>query len=195
VKVYSCVLSHEYSDNMTKLRTFAAVVGCILSAYAVYVEYKVASIHAHKATTIVPADETTEAPFLKEVEEEPEFVALCDIKSIGASCSNVFTLPEGRMLSYFGIVPAHSVLDLPNAALGFIHYTYLLTLRPLMPKSITYFMILMAFASTVFLAYQLTFVLFELCILCWTTHVINTYNFYSYFFSGKASNATKKKSE
>jgi hypothetical protein len=85
VKVYSCVLSHEYSDNMTKLRTFAAVVGCILSAYAVYVEYKVASIHAHKATTIVPSDETTEAPFLKEVEEEPEFVALCDIKSIGAS--------------------------------------------------------------------------------------------------------------
>ena len=184
---------------MTKLRTVAALVGCILSAYAVYVEYKVASIHAHKADveTIVTNEEgTTELPFVKK-EEEPEFVALCDIKSIGASCSNVFTLPEGRMLSYFGIVPEHSVLDLPNAALGFIHYTFLLTLRPVMPMYITYFMIVMAFASTVFLAYQLTFVLFELCILCWTTHVINTYNFYSYFFAttSKASTATKKKSE
>ena len=190
---------------MTKLRTLAAVVGCILSAYAVYVEYKVASIHAHKAASstadaTVATDGVTEPPFLKDVAEEPEFVALCDIKSIGASCSNVFSLPEGRMLSYFGIVPEHSVLDLPNAALGFIHYTYLLTLRPYMPMNVTYFMILMAFASTVFLAYQLTFVLFELCVLCWTTHVINTYNFYSYFLAGSkgtssSSTATKKKSE
>ena len=32
--------------------------------------------------------------------------------------SNVFQLPEGRMLSYFGIVPEGSILDVPNAALG-----------------------------------------------------------------------------
>lgn len=181
---------------MTKLRTFAAMVGLILSAYAVYVEYKVASIQAHKEAAAAAASTEGDVPFIVK-EEEPEFVALCDIKSIGASCSNVFTLPQGRMLSYFGIVPEHSVLDLPNAALGFIHYTYLLTLRPYMPMSFTYFMIFMGFASTVFLAYQLTFVLFELCVLCWTTHVINTYNFYSYFFTGKSSTstATKKKSE
>ncbi len=34
------------------------------------------------------------------------------------SYSNVFQLPEGRMLSYFGIVPEGSFLDVPNAALG-----------------------------------------------------------------------------
>jgi uncharacterized membrane protein len=190
---------------MTKLRTFAAIVGAILSAYAVYVEYKVASIHARKTQEVNIATDstttTTETPpsFLPAVNEPDEFVALCDIKSIGASCSNVFTLPEGRMLSYFGIVPEHSPLDLPNAALGFIHYMYLLILRPYMPRNVTYFMIIMAFASTVFLAYQLTFVLFELCVLCWTTHVINTYNFYSYFFAktpaSSSSTATKKKSE
>ena len=187
---------------MTKLRTFAAIVGAILSAYAVYVEFKVASIHAHKTATAVEMDDVvpdgSELPFVVK-EEEPEFVALCDIKSIGASCSNVFSLPEGRMLSYFGIVPEHSIFDVPNAALGLIHYMYLLTLRPFLPPSLTYFMIVMAFASTVFLAYQLTFVLFELCILCWTTHVINTYNFYSYFFTksntSNTSSATKKKSE
>ena len=190
---------------MTKLRTFAAVVGAILSAYAVYVEFKVASIHAQKEAAdavvveVPEGEEMTEQeppPFMKEPEE---FVSLCDIKAIGASCSTVFTLPVGRMLSYFGIVPEHSILDLPNAALGLIHYMYLLTLQPYIPKQITYFMIVMAFASTVFLAYQLTFVLFELCILCWTTHVINTYNFYSYFFSktdaGTGSTATKKKAE
>lgn len=186
---------------MTKLRTFAAIVGAILSAYAVYVEFKVASIHAHKAASATAVVDDVpegggELPFVVKDEDEPEFVALCDIKSIGASCSNVFSLPEGRMLSYFGIVPEHSILDLPNAALGLIHYMYLLTLRPFLPQSITYFMIVMAFASTVFLAYQLTFVLFELCILCWTTHVINTYNFYSYFFAKSyTSTATKKKAE
>ena len=181
---------------MTKLRTVAAVVGAILSAYAVYVEYKMASIHAIKAAAINTVEES-EPPFVQVEPEEPEFVALCDIKAIGASCSTVFTLPEGRMLSYFGLVPEHSVLDLPNAALGLMHYIYLLTLRPFAPKYFTNFMIVMAFASTIFLAYQLTFVLFELCILCWTTHVINTYNFYSYFFTKTdiGSTATKKKSE
>ena len=39
--------------------------------------------------------------------------------------SNVFQLPEGRMLTYFGIVPEGSLLDVPNAALG----TYLNTRR------------------------------------------------------------------
>jgi vitamin-K-epoxide reductase (warfarin-sensitive) len=155
------------------LRTVAAFMGLVLSVYAVYVEYKV----AHKADT----------------PDEAEFVALCDIQAIGASCSNVFTLPEGRMLSYFGLVPEHSLLDLPNAALGTIHYLYLLLLSQYMPKPLTQFMIVMAFASTIFLAYQLTFVLFELCILCWSTHVINTYNFYSYMFA--KSQTTKTKAE
>jgi vitamin-K-epoxide reductase (warfarin-sensitive) len=164
------------TTKTARTRTVAAVMGLILSAYAVYVEYRV----AHKSDT---------------PEDEPEFVALCDIAALGASCSNVFTLPQGRMLSYFGIVPEHSVFDLPNAALGMIHYMYLLTLRSYMPKAVTNFMIFMGFASTVFLAYQLTFVLFELCILCWSTHVINTYNFYSYFFStsSKSKTSTTKK--
>ena len=29
--------------------------------------------------------------------------------------SNVFQLPEGRMLTYFNIVPEGSILDVPNA--------------------------------------------------------------------------------
>eukprot|EP00339_Tiarina_fusa_P008251 CAMPEP_0116998542 /NCGR_PEP_ID=MMETSP0472-20121206/1575_1 /TAXON_ID=693140 ORGANISM="Tiarina fusus, Strain LIS" /NCGR_SAMPLE_ID=MMETSP0472 /ASSEMBLY_ACC=CAM_ASM_000603 /LENGTH=90 /DNA_ID=CAMNT_0004697721 /DNA_START=39 /DNA_END=308 /DNA_ORIENTATION=+ len=77
-----------------------AVVGVILSMYAVYVEHKV----AHKPP-------------------EEEFQSLCDIEEIGASCSAVFQLPEGRMLSYFGIVPDGHMLDVPNAVLGVLYYT------------------------------------------------------------------------
>ena len=69
-----------------------AILGCVLSAYALYVEHKV----AHKSP-------------------DEEFTAFCDIETIGASCSNVFSLPEGRMLTYFRIVPEGSIFDVPNA--------------------------------------------------------------------------------
>jgi len=41
----------------------------------------------------------------------PSIVPVCNY-------SKVFQLPEGRMLTYFGIVPEDSLLDVPNAALG-----------------------------------------------------------------------------
>jgi vitamin-K-epoxide reductase (warfarin-sensitive) len=172
-------------------RAVAFGLGWILSAYAVYVEYKV----QHKA------------------DDEEDFVALCDIKALNASCSQVFALPVGRVLSYFGLVPEHSLFDLPNAALGMIHYTYMLLVALPMGllsvkasastssqpntvlASLTSFMVASAMASTIFLAYQLTFVLFELCVLCWTTHVINSFVFYRHFFAvDRAKVSTKTKS-
>lgn len=133
-----------------------ASVGAVLSVYAIYVEYKV-----HQIETLGIGD---------------EFKALCDIDAIGASCSSVFVLPEGRMLSYFGLVPHGSLLDVPNAVLGFLYYTYIL-LRPVLPYPLnslgfTLFANSAAMTSSVWLAYQLT-QLRELCILCWTTHVLN----------------------
>lgn len=160
----------------------ACAVGWILSAYAVYVEYKI-----HKT------DETDENNAYTDMEP---FKALCDLESIGASCSKVFALPQGRMLSYFGVVPAGSLLDVPNAALGMVHYTYMLLFSSRnrsMPALLTNFMVAAAFGSTVFLAYQLTFVVPELCVLCWTTHVINTYVFYKQFFGSSTRSKTKEK--
>jgi vitamin-K-epoxide reductase (warfarin-sensitive) len=156
----------------------AALLGWILSAYALYVEYRVM---AHPTAS----------------DDEQPFTALCDIPAIAASCSTVFTLPQGRMLSYFGMVDHNSMLDLPNAALGMMHYTYLLlVLLPrsrYMPAALTQCAVASAFVSTLFLAYQLTFVLHELCVLCWTTHVINTYIFYCYFFqTSRTSRSTNK---
>jgi uncharacterized membrane protein len=88
-------------------------------------------------------------------------------------CSNVFQLPEGRMLSYFGIVPQGSILDVPNAALGWIYYTIWLVAIPKLPSArLVFLMASMAMASSVWLAVQLLR-LHELCLLCWSTHVIN----------------------
>jgi uncharacterized membrane protein len=82
------------------------------------------------------------------------------------------------MLSFLGLVAKDSWLDLPNAAIGALYYTYLLILAPQLPPSLTKLATCLAFASTVFLAYQLTVVVFELCVLCWSSHVINTSLFY-----------------
>lgn len=88
------------------------------------------------------------------------------------------------MLSYFGLIPLGHALDVPNAVLGALYYAWLLLIPHLIPKEeggtgrvllimITRAMAVLAFAVTVVLAYCLTFVVYDLCLLCWTTHVIN----------------------
>lgn len=77
------------------------------------------------------------------------------------------------MLSLFGIVPKGSVLDVPNAALGLVYYTLWLLVLPRLPRVLTLVVSSLALSSSVFLATQLL-ILNELCLLCWSTHVINT---------------------
>lgn len=83
-------------------------------------------------------------------------------------CSKVFTLPQGKLLSYFGIVPKDHILDVPNALLGALFY-----LQQLLFGCIPIFVTL-SMCTSIYLAYQLTFVLGDLCVLCWSTHIINT---------------------
>lgn len=137
-----------------------ATVGIILSSYALYVEHK------------------TSHPNHSPDGFEEEFQALCDIESIGASCSQVFALPEGRLLSYFGVVPHDSILDVPNAALGFTYYSLIFLSEQFVAKThlikiLTVCMSSAAMSSSIFLAIKLIQI-HELCILCWTTHVLNT---------------------
>eukprot|EP01083_Nonionella_stella_P275660 936365_1 len=140
-----------------------ACVGILLSCYALYVEHKT----SHPDTTPAP-----DGSFIEE-----EFQALCDIEAIGASCSKVFNLPEGRMLTYFGIVPHDSILDVPNAFLGLLYYSIMFMREQFLPKNglfntLTVVMNCAAMTSSVWLATKLV-ILRELCILCWTTHLLN----------------------
>jgi uncharacterized membrane protein len=91
------------------------------------------------------------------------------------------------MLSYFGIIPEGHLLDVPNAVLGCIYYFYILFLATLFPLEFMQFMAVAAFSSSVFLAYQLTFVVMELCLLCWSTHVINSLLAWNVFIKGSVA--------
>jgi uncharacterized membrane protein len=97
------------------------------------------------------------------------------------------------------------MFDVPNAALGILYYTWqiafsftnaksLKELTPLPFTDATHFFTVAAFASSVFLAYQLTFVIVELCVLCWTTHVINTILLYNMFQTRKQDQAAQAQS-
>jgi len=160
------------SISLSRTAPFA-ILGCILSAYALYVEHRV----AHK-------------------DPDEEFTSFCDIEKIGASCSNVFQLPEGRMLTYFYIVAEGSFFDVPNAALGLVFYSYWLFLMPVLPNALTLTVSSMAMASSVFLAIRLV-ILKELCLLCWSTHVVNSRLFWSVMsnlvLGGNNNSSTVKK--
>ena len=171
---------------MARAPTLLATVGLILSLYALHVE--------HTQAAIVAARESGVADM-----EMNEYKSLCDIEALGASCSATFALPEGRMLSYFGLVPEKSTLDVPNAFLGALYYTFVLLYSmgitsPAFPLGLTFFANSMAMASSVFLAYKLL-VLKKLCLLCWATHVLN-FSLIAYYghklFRSKGESAKKK---
>jgi vitamin-K-epoxide reductase (warfarin-sensitive) len=89
------------------------------------------------------------------------------------------------------------MFDLPNAALGVLYYSYIILFLQMPIRQLGIIHKLMAsaaMASSLFLAYQLTFVLRELCVLCWSTHVVNTILFYNIVLKEKAS-ASKQKNE
>jgi len=149
---------------MSRYTCILASIGVVLSTYALYVEHRMSH------------------PSMDADDEAEEFVALCDIDAIGASCSHVFTLPEGRLLSYLSIIPHDHLFDVPNAALGLTYYTVIFLLERIAATNkfmsqnfklnITILFNTAAMSSSVFLAYKLL-ALGELCILCWSTHLIN----------------------
>jgi uncharacterized membrane protein len=153
--------------------------GVILTIYALYVEYM------------------THGVDLDNQKEGEEFQALCDIEAIGASCSAVFNLPEGRLLSYFSIVPKDHFLDVPNAFLGFLYYNVILIIEQFIYhtpkynptiKYVTFTFNFLAMCSSIYLACKLI-VIRELCILCWTTHLLNSLLIFHY---GKRLFTSKK---
>jgi uncharacterized membrane protein len=87
------------------------------------------------------------------------------------------------MLSYFGIVPIGHVLDIPNGILGMIYYAYIFMRcasfdsSPLFHPWLNFLISSLAMASSLFLGRKL-FILKEICVVCLTTHAINSTLFY-----------------
>jgi len=88
------------------------------------------------------------------------------------------------MMSYFGIVPEGHALDVSNGVLGMLFYTYsfvryfkkkppLKGIAVLFTSSVNAIICTLAIASSIFLARKL-FILRELCVVCVSTHIINT---------------------
>ena len=90
------------------------------------------------------------------------------------------------MLSYFGIIPEGHVLDVPNAVLGILYYTYWLMLRSYIPSGLTMIVSSLAGASSIWLFIQLI-LLKEFCILCLSTHIINARLWYDAYGTFKAN--------
>ncbi|DBA05011.1 TPA: hypothetical protein N0F65_007013 [Lagenidium giganteum] len=130
---------------------YCGLAGVAVSAYGAYVEYKKRTL-------------------------QHNYTAMCDLSSY-ASCSRVMTSAQGKMLSYYGVVPAGSMLDVSNAALGVLAYG-LFVMYPLV-RSLPNFQYAYLFAAIIsvvisaYLAYVLAFVLRDFCLVCVTSYVIN----------------------
>lgn len=143
---------YEHGRRMASLTFLLGVCGLVLSMYALHVEHMV---EASQASGV-------------------HYEALCDIQSIGASCSSVFTSEWGKLMSHLGLVPKDSPLDLPNAVYGAIYYVVVL-IHSFLPKGEAVLLVstVGAVASTAVLAYVLAFVLHDICVVCMSTYVVN----------------------
>jgi vitamin-K-epoxide reductase (warfarin-sensitive) len=140
-----------------------SIFGIALSLYTVYVEYK-----AHTA------------------ESDNPYVALCDI-SEKMSCSKVFLSEYGKIFSSLGVIPKDSALDQPNACYGILFYSIVSSVGALahvdkISTSLAKDILLICATSSVLLSAYLSYILAEVlqdvCVVCFSTYVVNFLLFY-----------------
>lgn len=94
----------------------------------------------------------------------------------------VVVAADGRMMSYFGLVPHGSPFDQPNAAYGVLFYLAALLHEPLtVIPGRRYLMLaasVLSLGLSAWLGYILRYVLHDLCVVCVTTYVLNLLIFY-----------------
>ncbi|XP_071944107.1 vitamin K epoxide reductase complex subunit 1-like protein 1 [Antedon mediterranea] len=131
-------------------RVFLCLAGVILSLYALYVEN------------------------MKEINNA--YTALCDINE-QVSCSKVFTSKYGRGFGIVGpILGEDSPLNVPNSLFGILFYFLQFVLGQRHTVNAVWSLIIMSVLSLigcVYLAYILTFVLHDACVVCVTTYIVN----------------------
>lgn len=128
-----------------------ALVGLMAALYALYVESKL---------------------------DDPFYEPACNSAWLGGSCSTVFKSPYGHILSHWGLVAKHSLLDVSLATAGISLYSaYFVAIsipKPFLLREELFLAV--AFIGAVFscyLLYVIKFVLKDFCVVCATFHVCN----------------------
>nr|XP_033800945.1 vitamin K epoxide reductase complex subunit 1 [Geotrypetes seraphini] len=133
-----------------KLRLFICTVGIVLSVYAYHVETS--------------------------KESDANYKALCDISS-SISCSKVFTSRWGRGFGLLeNFVGWNSVINQPNSVFGIMFYSLQILLGFVGTIAAAVTLIgtsVVSVAGSLFLAYILFFVLYDFCVICVTTYILN----------------------
>jgi vitamin-K-epoxide reductase (warfarin-sensitive) len=137
---------------MRHVRLLFCGMGALVSLYAIHVEH------------------------MKELDED--FTASCDI-SDKMSCSRVLTSEYGHIFSYIGLFPKNSVLDQSNAFFGLLFYIMVAFLslsseRTAFVKRISFFLGITGLGMSLILGYILSFILFDICLVCVSSYVCNT---------------------
>jgi uncharacterized membrane protein len=108
----------------------------------------------------------------------PDFTALCDLTifEMEASCSKTLSSPESHLVSFFGMVSKEAPIYLnpPNALLGVFFYALMLLLPP---SPIQRLLSTLSLLTTMFLL-RILVMKSEICLLCYSTHVINASLFF-----------------
>ena len=106
---------------------------------------------------------------------------MCDSETLGVSCSKVFSSNAGHLLSFVGVVPKRSQLDLSNGVLGSIFYMIIFVVPNVegIPLDVKVWSVLaLSIVSSIvscLLGYVMIRDLKEICIVCSFLYLVNLF--------------------
>nr|CAH7757896.1 unnamed protein product [Callosobruchus chinensis] len=111
-----------------------------------------------------------------QLENDVRYKPMCDI-SPHMSCTKAFMSEYGKG---FGIFGKSSPLHKPNSLFGIMYYSMIATLALSNSKFITTVSMVLIIISNIislWFAYVLYFILYDFCIVCVSTYIVNVFNF------------------
>ncbi|XP_015922892.1 vitamin K epoxide reductase complex subunit 1 [Parasteatoda tepidariorum] len=143
----------EYETNLKFIQVATGILcisGLILSIYAYHVETK--------------------------KEEDENYTAMCDI-SEHMSCTAAFSSKYGKGFGLLQhVLGENSILVQPNSVYGIMFYLGFIPISEVRNLTVSRLIILVACISnacSVYLAYILMFILYDFCVVCVTTYLLN----------------------
>jgi vitamin-K-epoxide reductase (warfarin-sensitive) len=178
-----CLWKYAFASDLRTMQVILGLVGLWWCFAALWVEVKIAHVYGHDFNYEDPPDPQMKA-----------YKPFCDFAP-WANCSKVLMSPPGRFLRYFGIAKQgggkgtidqiRGLIDVPNPTLGVAFFgchlfypvllllgQYIPILGPLIPQL---FFLACCFVGcmTIWLAYNLFFVLKDFCVVCVSMYVAN----------------------